>query len=87
LAAQSIIDADAGNYEAASKILNQLNTELRSKAGTWPKLIEIYIAAREEGIQRAQEIYDSPNTKRQKMLKRLIHTYYLNILKEDGLEI
>ncbi len=87
LAAQAIVQADAGNFEAASKILHQLNTELRSKAGTWPKLIEIYIAARQDGIQRAQEIYDGPNTKKQKMLKRLIHTYFLNILKEDGLEI
>lgn len=87
LAFNGIIQADAGNYEAASKILERLKTELTDKSGTWSDLLQVYIVAREEGIQSAQKLYDNPNTDKRSMLGKLNQGFYLTVLKEDGLKL
>ena len=87
MAQQAVIQADMGDFAGASASVDILKTDVADRSGQWPELLDLYILARQKGLESAQSRYDEPNFNKQKIKDNLIQSFYLKALEKDGLKL
>lgn len=87
LSLQGFIQADSKDVDAARDTLDELRGLPENVSGVWPDLLNLYITVRQEGVGSAQQIYQDSVFPKQAIEKQLMPSYFLNQLREDGLQL
>jgi len=87
LAKQAIFLTELADKDAARSARTKLVQMPEHVVGSWPDLLDLYITARQEGIESAQKLYQAPNFPRESITKNLVPAFFLRHLGKQGLEL